>query len=280
MKTKIAEEIIKNSGIAQVSPKDDKAYIQKNGSWEDAMNSLGGHMMYNTRTVLTTSGTYAVPVTGWYEITCIGGGGAGGSAIGVEWNGRIGRGGGQGGTTSFGEYLNSVGGSGGGTGSHACSSGGGGGASIPSTSYVYLTLGQSVPVTVGAGGLANGSSSIDGSGPKGGKGTIFYGWIAWGAPGQGGGSNGQSGTPNSYAPTREDSFSGRGGNGGSNGTGYGGGGGGAKNYYNGADCETSGLGGDNGHDGNTPTPNVLSYGGAGGSGAIIICYVNPAKANG
>ena len=77
MKTKIAEEIIKNSGIVQESPKDDKAYIQKNGSWEDAMNSLGGHMMYNTEEWITTSGTWTAPVTGWYDVLTFDGGGNG-----------------------------------------------------------------------------------------------------------------------------------------------------------------------------------------------------------
>ena len=87
MKTKIAEEIIKNSGIVQESPKDDKAYVQKNGSWEDAMNSLGGHMMYNTEKWITTSGTWTAPVTGWYDVLAFDGGGNGAVPYGPNGTG-------------------------------------------------------------------------------------------------------------------------------------------------------------------------------------------------
>jgi hypothetical protein len=62
--------------------------------------------MFNKHDVITTSGTYTAPVTGWYKITVKGGGGGGsGSANTGNGNGG-GAGGGEGGTTIAYERMN------------------------------------------------------------------------------------------------------------------------------------------------------------------------------
>ena len=86
--------------------------------------------MFNKRDVITTSGTYTAPVTGWYKITVKGGGGGGenGNSGNTTYGG--GRGGGEGGTT---------------------------------ITYEHMTAGDSATVVIGAGGSANnngGDSSV------------------------------------------------------------------------------------------------------------------------
>lgn len=90
--------------------------------------------IYNTKNILTTSGTYTAPVSGWYKVTAVGGGGGGG-------NGRYS------GTTGIG--------------------GGGGASGNTEADYVYIDKGDSCQYTIGAGGNAesNGgdtSFSVDG----------------------------------------------------------------------------------------------------------------------
>jgi len=92
----------------------------------------------NKRDVITTSGTYTAPVTGWYKITVKGGGGGG---QGGNCNGTTsvegGRGGGEGGVT---------------------------------IGYEYMTEGQTASVVIGAGGA--GGAVNAGAGGIGGDTTV------------------------------------------------------------------------------------------------------------
>ena len=70
---------------------------------------------FNTRRVITTTSTFSVPVTGWYEVMCIGGGHRGGNGL------------------------------------QNYSTGGGGGAGEVVADFIYLEKGQTVSVTIGSG---------------------------------------------------------------------------------------------------------------------------------
>ncbi len=92
---------------------------------------------FNKRDIVSTSGNYQAPVTGWYRITVKGGGGGGGGAYEPITNTRSGgAGGGEGGTT---------------------------------IAYEKLTKNQLVAVTIGAGG-SGGTSQSGFSGTQGGNG--------------------------------------------------------------------------------------------------------------
>lgn len=228
--------------------------------WVNAnTSSLAPAMMYNTREVLTTSGTWAAPVTGWYKVTCIGGGGGGGGAI-------------KGAATS--------------------SNGGGGGSGYIVTSYRYLTVGQLYSYTIGAGGIGGIGGQYTASGLAGGDGgiTSFDSIIANG--GQGAISNvafinyptstGGKGQTNGqthcgyYVTGSGYGIPSAAGNGASNGSAYGGGGGGGA-CTNAGVTSIPGLGGSNGSNGNIPSGSAThGNGGAGGSGAVILEYFNPA----
>lgn len=58
--------------------------------------------MFNKRDVITTSGIYTTPVTGWYKITAKGGGGGGAY---VDWAPPLGSGGGEGATNIYYKYF-------------------------------------------------------------------------------------------------------------------------------------------------------------------------------
>jgi hypothetical protein len=88
-------------------------------------NINGSNMTYH-KDVITTSGTYTAPATGLYKITVKGGGGAGGIPTDGYYSGG---GGGEGGTT---------------------------------LAYANLTAGDSVTVSVGAGGTGAGTPSDGG----------------------------------------------------------------------------------------------------------------------
>lgn len=204
-------------------------------------------MLYNTREVLTTSGTWTASVTGWHKITCIGGGGGGGSSSS--------RGGTGGGTTTFSSLSAIGGGGGGGTDNAGC---GGGGAGQVQIDYFYITLGTNVPYTIGAGGgIGSGSPTGYGAG-KNNTEAFQAGTGAYGAGNGGAISGGSNGAP-------------IGGAGGINGTGYGGGGGGAAGSYVFTQNVSGGSAGDGGQYGSRLD------GGSGGSGALIIEYFDPAK---
>jgi hypothetical protein len=217
---------------------------------------------FNHREVITTSGTWTAPTSGYYRVTCIGGGGAGGS------NGF--RGGYGGRTTSFGSHLSAIGGGGGGGAARTNNSwgSGGGGAGKVATGYVKLIAGNSITCTVGVGGTA---STVDNTAPTGTDAGVNQNYYstnssAYGAHGAG------NGCPGFYD---SGGWGGFGGLGGSNGTGCGGGGGGACGGNYGWRAGGGGNGSDNGSNGSRPTANggtVQLDGGNGGDGAIIIEY--------
>ena len=91
-------------------------------------------ILCNTREILTTSGTYIAPVSGWYRIELHGGGGAGGA-----------------GNTTNKSY-----------------GGGGGGSGGILVDYAYLTQGENYPYIIGAGGVAK-KEFASGTGGDGGE---------------------------------------------------------------------------------------------------------------
>ena len=120
---------------------------------------------FNTRDVITTSGTYTAPVTGWYKITAKGGGGGGAGSTDSSSNGHISAsGGGEGGTTLVYEHLNAgdtvmvVIGAGGAGGVAGASGVAGGDTSVTIADTPYMAYGggagsvASVVMTGGAGG--------------------------------------------------------------------------------------------------------------------------------
>ena len=126
---------------------------------------------FNHRDVITTSGTYTAPVTGWYKITVKGGGGggAGGYKTGNELYG--GGGGGEGGTTVVYEYMEEndtasvVIGAGGTAGAANANGADGGDSSVVVNSNTYTGGG-------GGGGHSVTDATTSSSGGSGGAGTI------------------------------------------------------------------------------------------------------------
>lgn len=96
----------------------------------------------NKRDVITTSGTYTAPVTGWYKITVKGGGG-----------------GGAGGYYTTSPTITSY-------------NGGGGGEGGKTIAYEYISAGDTATVVIGAGGTG-GAINTDGS--NGGDSTVTIG---------------------------------------------------------------------------------------------------------
>lgn len=122
---------------------------------------------FNTRDVITTSGTYTAPVTGWYKITAKGGGGGGGGAsTGASSQYYGGGGGGEGGTTiayvnmTAGDIATMVIGAGGGGGAYNVNGSDGGDTAVTIDGNTYT----------GAGGKGGASASYGGAG---GNGTII-----------------------------------------------------------------------------------------------------------
>ena len=129
-------------------------------------------ILCNTREILTSSGTYPAPVTGWYRLELRGGGGAGGA-----------------GNTTNKSY-----------------GGGGGGSGGILVDYAYLTQGESYSYIIGAGGEAkkefasgtggdggetsftttSGKKSISGGKGGGNRGASAPAGISGGDPGPGG----------------------------------------------------------------------------------------------
>lgn len=115
--------------------------------------------MFNKRDVITTSGTYTAPVTGWYKITVKGGGGGGSSGYYEpttpqnQWGGS---GGGEGGTT---------------------------------VAYEKMTAGDIATVTIGAGGAgAIGVTTSNVAGGDGGNSVVAIGGNTYTASGGSGGT--------------------------------------------------------------------------------------------
>ena len=113
---------------------------------------------FNTRDVITTSGTYTAPVTGWYKITAKGGGGGGG--------------GGYAATTTDSD------------------GGGGGGEGGTTIAYISMIAGDTATVVIGAGGLG-GTLGVNGS--NGGDTSVTYSGNTYTAGGGGGGNGNNSG---------------------------------------------------------------------------------------
>lgn len=242
------------SGVI-VGPKDPT--LDVDGEYWAKVNTGGGGGGgegggYNTRTVLTTSGSYTAPVDGWYKITCIGGGGGGGAGKSVREVGTGGGGGGSGGTSISLQRLSK------------------------NTAYSYV---------IGSGGTGGIVSTSDGS--NGGN-TTFTGTSTVTAGGGYGGQSGDTGkasgglggSSNCYLPgftggsgsadvdSETDTTRGSGGSGGGHG-------GGAGTIIAVGGNGTSGTGGGGGGGGGR---NKSSFGGGnGGSGAIIIEYYDPSK---
>lgn len=119
---------------------------------------------FNHRDVITTSGTYTAPVTGWYRIT-VKGGGAGGQGAGKNSSYALGGcGGGEGGTTIGFEYMEA-----GDTATVVIGAGGTGGAVSASDFGSNGTNGGDSSVTVNNTTYTGGGGKNDGTG---GSGTI------------------------------------------------------------------------------------------------------------
>ena len=266
-------ECIADMTAGTIAPHDDTA----NTYWQIFKSGLDKEEIpaVNHRDVITTSGTYTAPVTGWYHITCIGGGGAGGNG-GDNTNGGLS--GTQGGTSSFGLVCSAAGGHSGAGGS-AVTEGGGGAAGEIAYAYTQLTQGDAIAVTVGAGGVAPASgfsSSPTGANGSGGAVGGYSYSPAEGAQGTfGSGQNGCTGGNLFYGSTPIGSLW-PSGYGGTNGTPYGGGGGGAPSTYASAFMLPI-LGAkslSNGEAGTSITSAGVTYpkGGDGGNGAVIVEY--------
>lgn len=92
---------------------------------------------FNKREIITTSGTYVAPVTGWYKITVKGGGGGGGGSVTSTSMAQSGGCGGEGGTT---------------------------------IGFERMTAGQTASVVIGAGGTGGAAGNNNGS--AGGNSTV------------------------------------------------------------------------------------------------------------
>ena len=187
-------------------------------------------------TVFTSSGSWTVPETGQYKITCVGGGGKGGN--------------GGNGVSKYGYYVNASEGNSCDVSCYSAASGGGGGGGGVGqvvTQRLSLTKGKTIAFTVGGPGGATTFSSI----------TALAG---------GNGGNGGAGTSTRNAPACYCGGGPSAGGGGAGGTSYGSvatdGGSGVTTTASGGHC-TGGLPGT----GAISSHNPYGNGGNGGSGA-------------
>lgn len=177
---------------------------------------------FNRRDVITTSGTYTAPVTGWYQVKVKGGGAGGGGGYSYSNLRQSGGGGGEGGTT---------------------------------IAYERMTAGTTVSVVVGAGGAGgaqnggtagaggNSSATVNSNTYTGNGGNAGQDFFNNGTGGTGT-IPGAPGAPGTNGSSEASSIGGNGGgNGGSLET-YGGGGKGGDSLTNGT--TTSGMAGGNG----------------------------------
>lgn len=260
--------------------------------------SAGGSL--NALEVIEVSGIWVCPKSGIYKITCIGGGGAGGSIANYK-------GGGAGGFTSFGgdtaetSLVNAPGGGGGAAARQfypgangstttvyirLTSGGAGGGAGYVIHAYLQLIGGVEYPVFIGAGGIPNSSPTVNGADAicisalpngqlsipgglgdymcTGGAGFVPGEHGAWGVYSYSRTSSGSS-VPSGGSTTTETYFNAAGGHGGHNGTSWGTGGVGACNNATASNARTPSSG-------NAVAPTARTLGGTGGNGAILIEY--------
>ena len=224
-----------------------------------SMPSVGGGSRMGGYEVLAESGIWTAPVTGWYRVTVIGGGGAGASGCDSALHGSLGGNGGE--DSEFGGMVARGGGGGGGAGRG--NGGGGGGCGEIVCGPLYRSAGEQIAFTVGNGGIGvRGVTATS-------YGTNGTGWLAGRAssagvnvPGTGGPGASNGGTCINYGGKTPAAS----GNGGRNGTAFGEGGGAGGSFYG-----FGGLGG-NGHENGQDGIASGSKGGDGGSGAIIIEY--------
>lgn len=235
--------------VPTVSDTDDSSTKVANTAFvQGVVAGLSGGGVYNTREILTTSGTYTAPASGWYKVICIGGGGGGGSSV-------------KGGTYG---------------------AGGAGASGAVVSRYIFLDKSREVNYIVGSGGTG-GAANARASGTAGGK-TTFLSCEADGGEGGGYGNTGwwtypQTGTMGGeFGPgvgstgggTLPSALPSRGANGGSNiycsgGTGT----------FGAAGAPTAGYGGGGGGGGTYSTAD--SIGGNGANGAVILEYYDPTK---
>jgi len=196
-------ECIADMAAGTIAPSADTA----NTYWTIFKSGLDREQIpaFNHRDVITTSGTYTAPVTGWYRITVKGGGGGGSNA----YNGGsgiylTGSGGGEGGTTIAYEYMDTnetativIGA--GGTGAAANASVGsngsnGGDSSVTVNNNTYTGGGGGGAITTSAGG-AGGSGTIVGAAGESFRRIISTNYLT--AGGSGGGCGGAVATSQS-----------------------------------------------------------------------------------
>ena len=183
--------------------------------------------MFNKRDIITTSGTYTAPVTGWYKITVKGGGGGGSRGAGSTGI-TTGAGGGEGGTTIAYEHMLAgdtatvvigAGGTGATTNNTAGADGGNSSVTINGNTYIGGG-GQGSPFSAPVAGGAGGSGTIVGC-PGGAGNDIYFSGNQSLFGGAGGGAGGG-------VPVR----GGNGGNGTQGGGGAGSGGAAPSTHYN------------------------------------------------
>ena len=154
-------ECIADMAAGTIAPHDDTAETY----WTLYTSGLSAELIpaFNKRDVITTSGTYPAPVTGWYKITVKGGGGGGG---GSSRSGSINRG------------------------------GGGGAESGTTIAYEYINAGDTASVTIGAGGTGGAAGTLTGN--NGGDSSVVVNANTYTGGGGGGysvtGAQGGSGT--------------------------------------------------------------------------------------
>jgi hypothetical protein len=124
---------------------------------DDATNWVAVYRGINQRDVVTTSGTYTAPVSGWYKVTVKGAGGGGGGSHYVGGLSFGGAGGGEGGTT---------------------------------IRYLQMKAGDTATIVIGAGGTQGASDDVGGNG---GDTTFTYNGTTYTAGGGQGGDDSGSG---------------------------------------------------------------------------------------
>ncbi len=191
---------------------------------------------FNHRDVITTSGTYTAPVTGWYRITVKGGGGGGQGGDNTAALGIGGSGGGEGGMT---------------------------------IGYEFLTAGDTASVVIGAGGA--GGTAGSGVGGNGGDSSVTANGNAYtGGGGKGGGYNGGAGG-NGTIPGASGGIQAKSSNAGQGGS-SGGGAGGGVGVAGAAGAAGVNGGGGGGGQGTYGSSGVKTPGGAGGNGFVWFEY--------
>lgn len=200
---------------------------------------------YNTREILTESGEWESPITGYVKVTCIGGGQAGLSITGMtqeSWTIQPGN------ATQF-KSVTAKGG--------ATKHGGAAGEVV--TDYVKVEYGEKITYIVGSGGpvaVFSNPSNIDLS-----KYCQFY----------------PAGVRNSFYVNNNNYSRGLQSVGGHNGTAFGGGGGGGVYVGLSSMAQWGADGGGNGGAGAYSVAASAASGGKGGNGAIILEYADPKK---